>query len=158
VVAQINLAIASYLRVKVLASLILAVPATLILWAFGVKAALLWGVLTFLLNFVPYVGSVVAWTMPTLLAFLQLDPGWQPIAVAALLLADHSLTAYVIEPAMTGKAVDLSPLVILLALAFWGLCWGLEGMLPAVPLTVVLRIVLDHLPATRPVARLMGEG
>jgi AI-2 transport protein TqsA len=158
VVAQINSAIASYLRVKVLASLILAVPATLILWAFGVKAALLWGVLTFLLNFVPYVGSAVAWTLPTLLAFLQLDPGWQPIAVASLLLADHSLSAYVIEPALTGKAVDLSPLVILLALAFWGLCWGLEGMLLAVPLTVVLRIVLDHLAATRPLARLMGEG
>ena len=157
-VAQINAAVASYLRVKVLASLILAVPATVILWSFGVKAALFWGVLTFLLNFVPYVGSAVAWTLPTLLAFLQLDPGWQPIAVAGLLLADHTMSAYVIEPALTGKAVDLSPLVILLALAFWGLCWGLEGMLLAVPLTVVLRIVLDHLPPTRPLARLMGEG
>ena len=67
-------------------------------------------------------------------------------------------TAYLIEPVLTGKAVDLSPLAILLALAFWGLCWGLEGMFLAVPLTVVLRIVLDNLPATRPLARLMGEG
>ena len=158
VVARINLSIASYLRVKVLASLILAVPATIILWAFGVKSPLLWGVLTFLFNFVPYVGSVVAWSLPTLLAFLDLEPGWRPIAVALLLLADHLLTANVIEPALTGKAVDLSPLVILLALAFWGVCWGLEGMFLAVPLTVVLRIVLDNLPPTRPIARLMGEG
>jgi AI-2 transport protein TqsA len=158
IIARINAAIASFLRVKVLASLVLAVPATIILWAFGVKSALFWGVITFLLNFVPYVGSAIAWTAPTVLAFLSLEPGWRPITVAALLLTDHALSAYFFEPALTGKAVDLSPLVILLALAFWGLCWGLEGMLLAVPLTVVLRIVLDNLPATRPIARLMGEG
>jgi AI-2 transport protein TqsA len=158
VLARINVAIASYLRAKVLASMILAVPATIILWSFGVKSALFWGVLTFLLNFVPYVGSAIAWTAPTLLAFLDLEPSWRPIAVAVLLGAYYVFSGNVIEPALTGKAVDLSPLVILLALAFWGLCWGLGGMLLAVPLTVVLRIVLDNLPATRPVARLMGEG
>jgi AI-2 transport protein TqsA len=157
IIARINVAVASYLRVKVLASLILAAPATIVLWAFGVKAALLWGVLTFLLNFIPYLGSAVACTLPTLLAFLELEPGWRPIAVAILLIADHSLSGYVIEPSLTGKAVNLSPLVILLALAFWGLCWGLEGMLLAVPLTAVLRIVLDHLPMTRPIAQMMGE-
>jgi predicted PurR-regulated permease PerM len=54
--------------------------------------------------------------------------------------------------------VNLSPLVIVLALGFWGLCWGLVGMLLAVPLTVVLKIVLEHLPATRPLAALMAEG
>jgi AI-2 transport protein TqsA len=158
VLARINVAIAGYLRVKVLSSLILAMPATIILWSFGVKSALFWGVLTFMLNFVPYVGSAIAWTGPTALAFLDLEPGWKPIAVAILLGADHALSGYLIEPALTGKAVDLSPLVILLALAFWGLCWGLEGMLLAVPLTVVLRIILENLPATRPLARMMGEG
>jgi AI-2 transport protein TqsA len=156
--ARINAAIASYLRAKVLASLILALPATIIFWSFGVKSALFWGVLTFMLNFVPYVGSAIAWTGPTALAFLDLEPGWRPITVAVLLGADHALSAYLVEPSLTGRAVDLSPLVILLALAFWGLCWGLEGMLLAVPLTVVLRIIFDNLPATRPIARLMGEG
>lgn len=158
VVDRINVAIAGYLRAKVLSSLFLAVPVIVILWAFGVQSALLWGVLTFLFNFVPYVGSAITWTGPTLLAFLSLEPGWRPITVAGLLLADHLLSANLIEPSLTGKAVDLSPVVILFALAFWGTCWGLEGMLLAVPLTVVLRIVLDNLPATRPVARLMGVG
>ena len=156
-VARINAAISSYLRAKVLASLVLALSATIILWAFGVKSALLWGVLTFLFNFVPYVGGAVTWTGPVVLAFLSLEPGWRPITVAGLLLADYALSANVIEPSLTGKAVDLSPLVILLALAFWGSCWGLEGMLLAVPLTAVLRIILDNLPATQPIARLMGE-
>lgn len=158
VVSRINAAIARYLRAKVLASMLLAVPATIILWAFGIKSALLWGVLTFLFNFVPYVGSAIMWTGPTVLAFLVLEPGWRPITVAGLLLADHVLSANLIEPSLTGKAVDLSPIVVLLALAFWGSCWGLEGMLLAVPLTVVLRIVLENLPATRPIARLMGVG
>jgi AI-2 transport protein TqsA len=158
VLARINVAISSYLRAKVLAGLALALPATIIIWAFGVKSALFWGVLTFMLSFIPYVGSAIAWTGPTALAFLDLEPGWKPIAVAILLGADHALSAYLVDPALTGKAVDLSPLVILLALAFWGLCWGLEGMLLAVPLTVVVRIILDNLPATRPIARMMGEG
>ena len=158
VVSRINATIARYLRAKVLASMLLAVPATIVLWAFGMKSALLWGVLTFLFNFVPYVGSAITWTGPTLLAFLALEPGWRPITVAGLLLADHVLSANLIEPSLTGKAVDLSPLVVLLALAFWGSCWGLEGMLLAVPLTVVLRIILDDLPVTRPIARLMGVG
>jgi AI-2 transport protein TqsA len=156
VVTRINASISRYLRAKVLASLILAAPATIILWAFGMKSALLWGVLTFLFNFVPYVGSAVTWTGPTVLAFLVLEPGWRPFTLAGLLLADQALSAYLIEPSLTGKAADLSPLVVLLSLAFWGSCWGLEGMLLAVPLTVVLKIVLDNLPVTRPIARLMG--
>jgi AI-2 transport protein TqsA len=158
VVDRINAAIAAYLRAKVLSSLALALPVIIILWWFGVKSAVFWGVLTFLLNFIPYVGSAIAWTGPTLLAFLTLEPGWQPFTVGGLLLTDHLLSANLIEPSLTGKAVDLSPLVVLLALAFWGSCWGLEGMLLAVPLTVVLRIVIDNLPATRPIARLMGGG
>jgi AI-2 transport protein TqsA len=158
VLGRINVAIAGYLRAKVLSSLVLALPTVVILWTFGVKSALLWGVLTFLFNFVPYVGSAVTWTGPTVLAFLSLEPGWRPFAVAGLLLTDHLLSANLIEPSLTGRAVDLSPLVVLLALAFWGTCWGLEGMLLAVPLTVVVRIVLDNLPATRPLAKLMGAG
>jgi AI-2 transport protein TqsA len=115
-------------------------------------------VLTFLLNYIPYLGSVVACALPIVLAFLQLEPGWQPITVAILLIADHVLSGNVVEPALTGKAIGLSPLVIVLALAFWGLCWGVIGMLLAVPLTVVFKIVLEHLPPTRPLALLMGEG
>jgi AI-2 transport protein TqsA len=158
VVGNVNAAIASYLKVKVLASLLLAAPVVIILAAFGVHFALLWGVLTFLLNFIPYVGSAVSCTLPCLLAFLQLDPDWRPVAVTGLLLADHLLSANVVEPALTGKAVNISPLAILLALGFWGLCWGLVGMLLAVPLTVVLKIVLENLSATRPLAALMAEG
>jgi AI-2 transport protein TqsA len=157
VVGSVSAAVGGYLKVKVLASLMLAVPAGCVLAAFGVKFPVLWGVLTFLLNFVPYLGSAVSCTLPILLAWVQLDPGWRPAAVTVLLVADHLGSAYVVEPALTGRAVGLSPLVVVLALGFWGLCWGAAGLLLAVPLTVVGRIVLAALPPTRPLARLMAE-
>jgi AI-2 transport protein TqsA len=156
--SRINVAVASYLKAKVLASMLLAVPAFLIMWAFGLRSALLWGVLTFVFNFVPYVGSAITWTVPTVMAFLTLEPGWKPFTLAGLLLMDYLMEAYWIEPSLTGKAVDLNPLVVLLALAFWGSCWGLAGMLLSVPLTVVLRIVMENLRTTRPIAKLMEGG
>ena len=68
------------------------------------------------------------------------------------------VTGYVVEPILMGKAVDLSPLATLLCLAFWGLCWGLTGMLLAVPLTAMLKIICENMPYTRPLAALMAEG
>jgi AI-2 transport protein TqsA len=154
--ANINAAIASYLKAKVKVNIALAVPAMLILWIFGIKFVVLWGALTFLANFVPYLGSLVACSLPIVFGFLDLGVGWQPLAAALLLLGVHLSSAYLVEPAMTGKAVDLSPLVVLIALSFWGLCWGLVGMVLAVPLTAMLKIVLQNAPSTRPIARLMG--
>ncbi len=154
---NINEAMASYLKAKVKVNLALAVPAALVLWLFGVKLVVLWGVLTFFANFVPYLGSIVACGLPLLFGLLDLGVGWQLLAVTVLLPAVHVTSAYLVEPALTGRAVDLNPLVVLVSLAFWGLCWGLTGMILAVPLTAMLKIILDTVPATRPVARLMGE-
>jgi AI-2 transport protein TqsA len=113
--------------------------------------------LTFAANFIPYLGSIVACSLPILFAFLQMEFGWRPVTAATLLVSLHVLSAYVIEPAMTGKAVDLSPLVILLALSFWWLSWGLIGMVLAVPLTVMIKIILENVAFTRPVAQLLSE-
>ncbi len=157
VAGNVNAAMASYLKVKVKACLVLAVPATLVLGLFGVRYAVLWGTLTFLANFIPYLGSIVACALPIGFALLDADIGWQPVAMAGILIGLHVASAYLVEPTMTGKAIDLSPLVVLIALSFWGLCWGLAGMVLAVPLTVMLKIILESAPGTRPIARLMGE-
>jgi AI-2 transport protein TqsA len=135
----------------------LAVPAMLVLWSFDVRHVVLWGTLTFLANFIPYLGSLIACGLPILFGFLTLDLGWQPVAMALLLVAVHGVSAYLVEPAMTGKAVNLSPLVVLLALSFWSLCWGVTGMILAVPLTMMFKIILQSAPGTRPFAMLMGE-
>jgi AI-2 transport protein TqsA len=157
VVGSINRAIASYLRVKVLASLVTALPVVAILWAFGVSFPVMWGVLTFVGNFMPYIGSLVALVLPVLLALLELEPAWRPPAVLVLLVLVQVVTNNFVEPRLTAHAVDLSPLVVLVALAFWGLCWGVVGMVLAVPLTVMLKIVWENVALTRPLARLMAE-
>jgi predicted PurR-regulated permease PerM len=157
VVGRINAAMASYLKVKVRANLVLALPLASVLWAFGTKFIFLWAVLFFLSNFIPYFGSILACTLAALYAFLQLDWGWQPFAVAVLLFAVRTAVTDFLEPAMTGKAINLSPLVILAALSFWSLCWGLTGMLLAVPLTVMFKIILENVDPARPFARMLAE-
>ena len=120
---------------------------------------MLWGVLIFLGRFIPYVGSLVALTIPILLAFLDLQPAWKPCVVTLLLDPDrHGNGLRRRADPDAGKAVDLSPLAALLCVAFWSLCWGLTGMLLAVPLTAMLKIVCENMASTRPLAVLMAEG
>jgi AI-2 transport protein TqsA len=156
-VEVINEHITRYLRAKVLSSFVLAAPVVVILLIFKVKFALLWGLLTFLFNFIPYIGSMLGFGLPVLFTFLFLPSPGTAVVVAVLILACHLASASFVEPSILGKAVGLPPLVILMALTFWGLCWGVGGMLLAVPLTVMLKIVMDHVEATRPVARLLGD-
>ena len=156
-IAGINRGIAGYLSAKVKASLILAVPVFVVLVVFRTPLALVWAVFTFFCNFVPYLGSVAGYGLPTLFVLVKFGFGWEWITVAILLLAIHLTSASVVEPAVIGRAVGLSPVVILFALAFWGYCWGLTGMLLAVPLTVMLKIVCEFMDATRPLARLVSD-
>ncbi|MGP0067375.1 MAG: AI-2E family transporter [Isosphaeraceae bacterium] len=155
---SINDGVVDYLSVKVKVNLLVAVPATLLMLAFGLEGAVLWGVLTFFGRFVPYLGSVATCAVPVALAALQFESPAKAIAFSLLLIAIHVLIEYVIEPVMTGKAVGLSPLAVMLALSFWGLTWGIVGMCLAVPLMVILKIALEHIPATRPVARMISHG
>jgi len=159
IAGQVNSAIISYLKAKVKSSLLLAVPVGAVLWVVGVKFWVLWMVLTFLCNFIPYIGSVVSYTLPVGFAFLWFGPAtWEPYAAAGLLLACQVVSASVLEPMIIGNAVGVSPLVILGSLAFWGLVWGIPGMFLAVPLTVVAILVMDHFDQTRPVARMLKGG
>lgn len=156
VFSEISAAVSTYLRAKVVSGLWLAVPVGAVLFAFGVPFALLWAVLTFLCNFIPYLGSVVAYSLPVLFAAVEFGFTAKLGTVAGLVLAAHLLGAAVVEPLLLGRAVGVSPLVILGSLSVWGLLWGIPGMLLAVPLTVVAKIVFEHIPATRPLASLMG--
>lgn len=156
VFGRINAANISYVKAKFVSSVLVAVPVGLVLAFAGVKFAVLWAVLTFVGNFIPYIGSAVAYTLPVGFAFAQSDGLATPITVAALLAGIHTLSASVLEPTLLGRAVGLSPLVILAALTVWGVLWGLPGMFLAVPLTVVVKIVLENLDMTRPLAKLLS--
>jgi AI-2 transport protein TqsA len=156
VFGRINAAIISYLKAKFFSSVIVAIPVGIVLAVGGVRFAVLWAVLTFVGNFIPYIGSGVAYTLPVLFAFSQADGLVTPIIIAVVVAVIHLIAALVAEPMILGRAVGLSPLVILAALTLWGVLWGLPGMFLAVPLTVVLKIVLENIELTRPVGKLLG--
>jgi AI-2 transport protein TqsA len=159
VVGEIEKSVRAYLVTKVLVSLLTGVLVFLILWFFKVPYALTFGVFAFLLNFIPNIGSIVACILPV--PFILLSPELSTVAkvVAIALPGGVQLTVgNFIEPKMMGDSLDMHPVVVLLALMFWGMIWGIAGMILAVPLTVVIKIVMERIEVTAPIARLMGNG
>lgn len=157
VMATISHAITQYIALKAFISFLGGVGTTLILTIFGVDFALTWGTLAFVLNFIPYLGSILATILPVLLALVQLDSLWVPLVIFVLLIGMQQMLGTFIEPRMQGTTLGVSPLLIILSLAFWGVVWGVIGMLLAVPLLMVVKIVFENIPATRPVSDLMGK-
>lgn len=145
-----------YLALKTATSLVTTVLVTVGLWIIGVDFPLMWGVLAFLLNFVPTIGSIIAAVPPVLLALVQL--GFAPaMATTGLYLAINVGIGNILEPRIMGSRVGLSPLVIFVSMAFWGWVLGPVGMLLSVPLTMTLKIGLGYNEKTRHIALLLGS-
>lgn len=157
VVSRINASISHYLVIKTFMSLVTGVLTYLVLMVVGVDYAEVWGLLAFLFNYIPYLGSVVAVVLPVLLSLVQFEGFTRPFLVLILLLIAQNGVAYAVEPRITGSRLNLSPLVIILALAFWGSLWGIVGMILAVPLVVVIKTIMENIPATQPAARLLSN-
>ena len=125
----------------------------------GLHMAFVFGLLTFLLNFIPSIGSVIATLLPLPLAMVAiLDYGNWPliISVVAIPGALQMVIGNVIEPKLMGRGLELHPVTILLSLAFWGLLWGYMGMVLAVPITAIIRIILIRFETTRAIGNLLG--
>ena len=133
----------NYLAIKTLVSLATGVTAGVLVWALGLDFPLLWGLLAFIFNYIPNLGSVLAGVPPVLLAILQLGPG-RAVAVALGYLVINTVFGNFIEPTLMGRRLGLSTLVVFLSLVFWGWVWGPVGMLLAVPLTMVIKIALEN--------------
>ena len=141
----------------VFSGLRIAAVSTIVLASFGVDFWILWGILTFLANFIPYVGSLAAMIPPILLTFLQYDEPWKGVLVATLLIGAQLVTGNLLEPRLAGQKLGVSPIMILLALAFWGWLWGVTGMILAVPIVVIIKIVLENIEQTKPIAELISN-
>ncbi len=138
--------VASYLLTQLLVNTIYAVPIGVGLWLIGVPNALLWGVLTLILRFVPYVGSVLAAAFPLFLAF-AVSPDWSAVIwTAALFIAVELVTSNAVEPWLYGSRTGLSSLAIIIAALFWTYIWGAPGLVLATPLTVCLVVLGRHIP------------
>lgn len=145
----------SYLAIKTLVSLATGILVTLMLWAFGVDYFILWGVIAFLLNYIPNIGSIIAAVPAVLLALILQGP-----AVAGIIgvgyIAINTVMGNVIEPRFLGKGLGLSTLVVFLSLIFWGWLLGTVGMLLSVPLTMVVKIGLEASEEGQWLAVLLG--
>ncbi len=158
IIANIDSDVRRYLMTKAAISLASGVVTWLILTIIGVDFALLWGFLSFALNFIPNVGSFVSFIFPTLISVLQFDTLTKPILVLVLLLVSDNIMGNVVEPKIMGASLNLSPVVVLVSLIFWGWLWGIPGMILAVPLTSMIKIVFANIPELKPMAVLMSGG
>ncbi len=127
-----------------------------VLWALGLQMAWLFGFLVFLFTFIPSVGPIIATLLPIPVAVTQFHDPWTIAAVVVIPGAIHMTIGNLIVPKLMGRGLELHPVTVLLALAFWGLLWGIVGMVLAVPIVAMLRIVLSHFSTTRSLANLLA--
>jgi AI-2 transport protein TqsA len=146
-----------YIVTKVVISLVTGIVVGLILMALRVPLALVFGLAAFVLNFIPNVGSIIATLLPLPVVWLTPDTSWVT-AVLAIGLPGllQFLSANFIETKVMGDYFELHPVVVLMALIFWGMLWGMVGMLLAVPLTSIMKIILADIELTRPLAHAMA--
>lgn len=146
-----------YMVIKTVFSLLTGVMIAVWLWAMGLDFWLLWGVLAFLLNFVPNIGSIIAAVPAVLLALIQLSVTGAALAACGF-LAVNVLIGTFLEPRFMGRGLGLSTLVVFLSLIFWGWVLGPVGMLLSVPLTITAKIILASNDRTRWLAVMLGDG
>ena len=146
-----------YLVMKTVISALTGFAFGLVLWLFGVPLALLFGLLAFLLNFIPNIGPLISSLTPV--PFLILNAEMSPIAAATCFLLVASIqfvSGNVVETKIMGQSFDVSPIFLLLALMFFGLVWGIIGMFLATPIVSIIKIILEQRPPTHPMAEIMA--
>lgn len=149
--------IQKYLAIKSWVSAGTGITITLYLWLIGVDFPVLWGLLAFLFNFIPNIGSILASIPAVLLAFVQHGTGIALATIAGYLVV-NMVFGNALEPRLMGRRLGLSTLVVFLSLVFWGWLWGPVGMLLSVPLTVIVKIFLEHSEDMRGIAIFLGPG
>jgi len=152
--SQMILQIQKYLAVKTVVSLATGTLACVWVWVLGVDFPLMWGLVAFMFNYIPNIGSIFAAIGPVLFAVVQFDLG-RAIFVAAGYIAINVAFANIVEPALLGRRLGLSVLVVFLSLLFWGWVWGPMGMLLAVPITMTLKIAFENTDELRWIAVLL---
>jgi predicted PurR-regulated permease PerM len=155
-VKKITDAVNNYLAIKTVVSLGTGVVVAIWVWALGIDFPVIWGLLAFLLNFIPNLGSIIAAVPPVLLGYIQFGIG-RALLVGAGYVVVNLLFGNVVEPKLMGRKLGLSTLVVFLSLVFWGWVWGPVGMLLSVPMTMVVKIVLESSPTTHWISVLLDS-
>ncbi len=146
-----------YLFIKTVISLITAIISGILLMFLGVDFLIFTMLLIFFLNYIPNVGSIIATIFPVSVSLFQYGFGLKTIFVILVLSIIQMIMGNVVEPALTGKSLNLSPLFILFSLIIWGWIWGIIGMIIAIPLSMIIKIVLDNIPSLKGISILIGD-
>ncbi len=157
ILRNIDIKIQRYIWVKTFISAMTGICTWLLLRFFHIDFAEFWGVMAFILNFIPYVGSLVAVIMPSVIALVQTGDVTTTTMVLAGLSVIQLLWGSVLDPRMMGDSLNLSPIFIIFSLAAWGMIWGVPGMFLSIPILAMITITLSQFPTTRPIAILLSK-
>lgn len=156
ILTQIATQVQNYIWMKTLVSLATGLLSYLILIWVGVDFAAVWALLVFMLNFIPNIGSILGVMLPALLTLVQFDTLTPFFFIAVGLGAVQFINGNIVEPALMGKSLNLSSLMIILSLTFWGLLWGIPGMFLSVPIMVMFAIVCAKFDNLRGIAVILS--
>lgn len=158
-ISDVTRQVGRYLQVKTAISAVTGLLVWGALSIIGQDLAALWGLMAFLLNYIPNLGSFFIMAATMTLGLVQFYPEWNRVAaVWAVMPAIQIVMGNILDPQLQGERLDLSPLVILVSLVIWGWIWGVPGMFLSVPLTVALKSILAHIESMKPFAVMLGSG
>ncbi|MFK7900333.1 MAG: AI-2E family transporter [Cyclobacteriaceae bacterium] len=157
IIQNINHSIANYLGLKTLVSAITGILSYIILAFIGIDSPIFWAFLIFILNFIPTIGSLIGTLFPAIFCILQFGDFTSGFLVLGLVGGVQLLVGNIIEPKFMGNSMNISPLVAIISLSFWGAIWGITGMVISVPITVVLIIVFSQFEHTKSLAIALSE-
>jgi predicted PurR-regulated permease PerM len=157
IITNINEQIQKYVVVKTLISTMTAGLTMIVLALFGIEFVFVWGLLTFLLNFIPSIGSIIAVVLPLGLGLIQFENMINVVWLLICLGVIQVTIGNVLDPRFVGHRINLSPVVVLFSLLMWGWLWGVVGMFLAVPLMVIIKIILENIPELKFIAILMSN-
>lgn len=156
VIKEIQNKISAYLYIHIIMSLLTGFCVGIVFVSAGLDLAVMFALLTVILNFIPNVGSIVAVILPLPIAFLQFGAGAQFFSILFLPIMIQFTFGSIIEPKLLGEGMDLHPVAVIGSLVFWALVWGVAGAFLAVPITAAIRIILSKLEPTRPFAEILA--
>jgi len=147
-----------YLSVKFFVSLATGILVGLGLWIIGVEFAAVWGIIQFILNFIPNIGSIAVGVAATVFSLIQFWPEPMPVVATGLVMLGFNMViGNIVEPKVTGDSLGLSPLMVLVFLMIWGWLWGFAGLILAVPMMSIIKIVCENISGLESISILLGS-
>jgi predicted PurR-regulated permease PerM len=155
---EIQTILQEYLYGLLMVILILGVLNSIGLWIIGIQYAAFWGFMAAFMAIIPYIGTTLGGTLPFIYALATTGTFWQPAAVVILYTSIQTLEGNFITPNVIGNSVSINPLTAIIALVFGGMVWGVAGLILALPIVAILKVVFSYIPLLRPVSELFSTG